>query len=184
MESNRIFRLILVYFLKGYPECWINHSMTYYQSTPNSWSLNICSARGWRKCQLKEHLSLTPRLIPKLRGGRVPFARYCCYCHAIVQWHRHRNNPSPNEASVMQMEAILCEWQIVFLKWGWARDGNEKWRGGKEEESQSSLKWFNLSDEGLTLISLPFNNGFWSLQGSSGEENSTTACEFQETTSW
>lgn len=184
MESNRIFRLILVYFLKGYPECWINHSMTYYQSTPNSWSLNICSARGWRKCQLKEHLSLTPRLIPKLRGGRVPFARYCCYCHAIVQWHRHRNNPSPNEASVMQMEAILCEWQIVFLKWGWARDGNEKWRGGKEEESQSSLKWFNLGDEALTLISLPFNNGFWSLQGSSGEENSTTACEFQETTSW
>lgn len=137
-----------------------------------------------RKCQVKEHLSLTARLIPKLRGGRVPFARYCCHCLAIVQWHRHGNSPSPNEASVMQMEAILHEWQIVFLKWGWARDGNEKWRGGREEESQPSLKWFNLSDEGLTLISLHFNNGLWSLQESSGEENSTKARAHQESTSW
>lgn len=137
-----------------------------------------------RKCQLKEHLSLTARLIPKLRGGRVPFARYCCRRLAIVQRHRHGSSPSPNEASVMQMEAILREWQIVFLNWGWARDGNEKWRGGREEESQPSLKWFNLSDEGLTLISLHFNNGLWSLQGSSGEENSTKARDHQESTSW
>ena len=61
-------------------------------------------------------------------------------------------------ASVMQTAAISHEWQIVFLKWGWARSENEKWRRRPRRGSQSALKWFNLSDEELTLISLHFNN--------------------------
>lgn len=71
-------------------------------------------------------------------------------------------------ASVMQMVAIPHEWQIVCQKWGWARSENEKWTRMPRRGSQSALKWFNLSDEELTLISLHFNNEhMWPLQGSS-----------------
>lgn len=76
----------------------------------------------------------------------------------LLWWHQPRHSLHPSPASIMQMVPIPHEWQIVFQKWGWAKWENEKWAGRLRCESQSALKWFNLSDEELTVISLHFDN--------------------------
>lgn len=186
MQANEILRLASV-FLTVHPECGINHSETSYQRSADSWSLNICSARGWSEGNVNLR-----NTCPWLRDwslnwevGELPLACYCCHRLAIVQWHGHRNSSRP------QMKHQLCKWKQFCVSGrssSWNEDGQgmEMKNEGEAEKrrAQPSLKWFNLSDEGLTLISLHFNNGLWSLQGSSSGENSAEARAYLEPTSW
>lgn len=62
----------------------------------------------------------------------------------------------------------LCKWWQFPMNGGsssWNEDGQEakikKWRKRLRRGSQPALKWFNLSDEELTLISLHFNNEYY-----------------------
>lgn len=87
-------------------------------------------------------------------------------CAPMRSWHGYGNRRGA------QMRHQLCKWERFRMSgrsssWerGWAREGNEKWRGGRDVASQSSLKWFNFSDEGSTLISFHFINGAWSPPG-------------------